>query len=215
MECELRSVTVKGSATLCLELLQEVCRTHWLDFPAHKSSSCLRGVLSTMPISSGIKLGSFFSQFQSDYILISFVHVSSHTIVFFSSNMYAIYVRWHNSLGLGFLVWDSAQDDTMTASHQNVNALAQLSPAYFLWIRAFSHAPLNGAGVTALNWVPVFALQSKAILLPRFCPLFNFLSTKTNPGPLKKWEMKVGFWFRKNPELRDFPYRTKKVNFFS
>ncbi len=69
----------------------------------------------------------------------------------------------------------------MTASQQNVNALAQLRPAHFLWIRAFSHAPLNGDGVTALNWVPVFALQSKVIRLPRFCPLFNFLSTKNSP----------------------------------
>lgn len=45
----------------------------------------------------------------------------------------------------------------MNASHQNVNAPAQLSPVHFLWIRAFSQAPLNGDGVTALNQVPVFA----------------------------------------------------------
>lgn len=96
------------------------------------------------------------------------------------------------------------QDDTMTASHQNVNAPAQLSPAHFLWIRAFSHAPVNGDGVTALNWVPVFALQLKVICLPRFSPLFNFLPTKTDPGAFRKREMKVWSYFRKIPALGDF-----------
>lgn len=45
----------------------------------------------------------------------------------------------------------------MNGFYQNVNAPAQLSPAHFLWIRAFSQAPPNGDGVTALNRVPVFA----------------------------------------------------------
>lgn len=74
----------------------------------------------------------------------------------------------------------------MTASHQNVNAPAQLSPAHFLWIRAFSQAPLNGDGVTALNRVPVFAFASKVNRLPRVCPLFNFLPTKSRPSSLEK-----------------------------
>lgn len=64
----------------------------------------------------------------------------------------------------------------MTASHQNVNAPTQLSPAHFLWIRAFSHALLNGDGVTALNWVPVFALQLKVNLRAKVLPTFQ-LST--------------------------------------
>lgn len=36
---ELRSVWVKGSVALYLGLLQEVCKTHLLDFPVHKSMS--------------------------------------------------------------------------------------------------------------------------------------------------------------------------------
>lgn len=51
---ELRSVGVKGSAALYLWLLQEVCKTHLLDFPVRKSSSCLRGIIFTLLISSGV-----------------------------------------------------------------------------------------------------------------------------------------------------------------
>ncbi len=51
---ELRSVGVKGSAALYLWLLQEVCKTHLLDVPVHKSSSCLQGIIFTLLISSGV-----------------------------------------------------------------------------------------------------------------------------------------------------------------
>lgn len=88
----------------------------------------------------------------------------------------------------------------MTASHQNVNAPAQLSPAHFLWIRAFSHAPLNGGGVTALNRVPVFALQSKVICLPRCCPLFNFLPTENRPRSSEEKRSESRSYFRKSPD---------------
>lgn len=81
---------------------------------------------------------------------------------------------------------------------------AQLSSAHFPWIRAFSHAPLNGDGVTVLNWIPVFALESKVIHLPRFCPLFKFLPTKTDPGAVRKREMKLRRVKKKNPSLGNF-----------
>lgn len=102
----------------------------------------------------------------------------------------------------------------MTASHQNVNAPTQLSPAHFLWIRAFSHASVNGDGVTALNWVPVFALQPKVICLPRVCPLFNFLPNKIDPGAFRKREMKVRSYFRKTLMHGDFPAQRKVKNVF-
>lgn len=74
---------------------------------------------------------------------------------------------------------DLAQDDTMTASQQNVNGPVQLSLIHFLCIWAFSQSPLNGGGVTTLNWVPVFVFQWKVNLLARFCLLFTFLHSKS------------------------------------
>lgn len=54
MVSELRSVGVKSSAAVYPGLLQEVCKTHLVDFPVHKSSSCLRGIIFTLLISSGV-----------------------------------------------------------------------------------------------------------------------------------------------------------------
>lgn len=74
--------------------------------------------------------------------------------------------------------FDLAKDDTVTASHQNVNAPVQLSLIHFLCIWPFSQTPLNGGGVTTLNWVPVFAFQSKVNLLAMFCLLSPFCTVK-------------------------------------
>lgn len=100
-------------------------------------------------------------------------------------------------------VFDLLKDDTMTASHQNVNAPVQLSLIHFLCIRAFSQTLLNGGGVTTLNWVPVFAFQSKVNLLPRFCLLSPLCAVKADTVVLKR-EMKVWSFFRRKPDSKYF-----------